>query len=263
MSSSTHHQYDLFPTNPLDDPIVRSTLEKIKMTDRDLINATVKDLNKRLTGCSHATINRLKRCRRTLKNRGYAKNCRIKRLYLRNELERANAHLKAQVDELKTMNKLLQCQIDDLQRFQLKQNRPVEPKSSSFQRITRHNTNQDSYYNNHSSQQQHQQQCLALEQQQPQQQQLRQSYNYGSPTIIHDDDQLYTNNQYIHSDCSNNSSPVSSSSSSCFNADYGSIDTDSNLGCTDGQEFFATLDRGAQPVVNQSVQLTNNHISYY
>ncbi|CAG7835787.1 unnamed protein product [Allacma fusca] len=72
--------------------------------DEELIQLPVRELNKRLHGKPREVVVRLKQKRRTLKNRGYAQNCRTKRLQQRNQLEDQNRRLQNELQ--KTKNEL-------------------------------------------------------------------------------------------------------------------------------------------------------------
>lgn len=97
--------------DPLEEPIVRISLQKIQISSYQLINMSVKELNKRLSSCPSFVVAKLKRCRRTLKNRGYAKNCRIRRMAARDRLEQINIRLVDENRELKQRNRLLLDQL--------------------------------------------------------------------------------------------------------------------------------------------------------
>lgn len=95
--------------------------------DDDLLTTlTVRELNKRLHGCPREEVVRLKQKRRTLKNRGYAQNCRSKRLQQRHELEKTNRQLNQDLHRLK-LEYTRVCQ----ERDQLKQRLRINSGGSS------------------------------------------------------------------------------------------------------------------------------------
>lgn len=69
--------------------------------DEVLMTLTVRELNKKLHGFPREDVMRFKQKRRTLKNRGYAQNCRSKRLQQRHELEHTNRQLHNELDRIK------------------------------------------------------------------------------------------------------------------------------------------------------------------
>ncbi|KAL8559763.1 hypothetical protein ACOMHN_002296 [Nucella lapillus] len=73
----------------------------VSISDLDLVTLPVRELNRRLQGLAKEEVLRLKQKRRTLKNRGYAQNCRSKRMLQKHELESTNKTLQQQIAMLK------------------------------------------------------------------------------------------------------------------------------------------------------------------
>ena len=86
-------------------PLIRRTKSRksgslADIDDEDLMTLPVRELNRRLQGLSRDEVVRLKQKRRTLKNRGYAQNCRSKRMQQRHVLEQENSELSDQITKL-------------------------------------------------------------------------------------------------------------------------------------------------------------------
>lgn len=93
-----------------DDDIVHTTTDitvfdrqkgrHVQITNEKLIVSTVKELNKLVSGFPRTTVLKVKQRRRTLKNRGYAQNCRQKRITQKGELEKSNQRLQEENERL-------------------------------------------------------------------------------------------------------------------------------------------------------------------
>lgn len=113
------------------------------INDDMLMSLTVRELNKRLHGCPREEVVRLKQKRRTLKNRGYAQNCRSKRLQQRHDLEITNRSLHSELKRMQMDLTRVSQERDQLkQRLQLRQP-PSAPAPQSGQ--------QDLHSDGHSS----------------------------------------------------------------------------------------------------------------
>ncbi|ODN00386.1 Transcription factor MafA [Orchesella cincta] len=88
----------------------------MEIPDEVLTSKPVRELNKLLHGYPRDAIVKLKQKRRTLKNRGYAQNCRTKRLHQKNQLEVTNKVLKDQIDKLTQDRDFWKSKATDLHR---------------------------------------------------------------------------------------------------------------------------------------------------
>ncbi|XP_072560915.1 transcription factor MafG-like isoform X2 [Paramormyrops kingsleyae] len=82
--------------------------------DDELVTMSVRELNQHLRGLSKEEILQLKQRRRTLKNRGYAASCRVKRVTQKEELERQKAALQREVEKLAHENASMKVELDAL-----------------------------------------------------------------------------------------------------------------------------------------------------
>lgn len=74
------------------------------ISDDELVLSSVRDLNRKLRGLPKDRVQSLKQRRRTLKNRGYAANCREKRVSQKELLEIEQIRLKQEVKKLASEN---------------------------------------------------------------------------------------------------------------------------------------------------------------
>merc|ERR1719210_1608643 len=88
------------------------------ITDEELVTLSVRDLNRQLKmrGLNRDEIVQMKQRRRTLKNRGYAASCRIKRLEQKGDLESERGKEFRDKDLLKDDNQRMREEIESLRR---------------------------------------------------------------------------------------------------------------------------------------------------
>nr|XP_032836690.1 transcription factor MafK-like [Petromyzon marinus] len=84
------------------------------LSDNELVSMSVRELNQHLRGLSKDDIARLKQRRRTLKNRGYAASCRVKRVTQKEELERQKGDLQLEVEKLARENESMRLELGAL-----------------------------------------------------------------------------------------------------------------------------------------------------
>ncbi|TRY85508.1 hypothetical protein DNTS_016010 [Danionella cerebrum] len=82
------------------------------LTDDELVSMSVRELNQHLRGLTKEEILQLKQRRRTLKNRGYAASCRVKRVTQKEELEKQKAELQQEVEKLASENASMKVELD-------------------------------------------------------------------------------------------------------------------------------------------------------
>lgn len=93
--------------------------DTFEISDEDLVDLPVRDLNGLLRGLSEQEIYKLKQRRRTLKNRGYAQNSRFKRVRQREDLEVERQQLKEELVQLAKEN-------DDLRKEREESKRKID-----------------------------------------------------------------------------------------------------------------------------------------
>lgn len=138
------------------------------INDELLMTLSVRELNKRLHGCPRDQVVRLKQKRRTLKNRGYAQNCRSKRLQQRHDLEITNRQLQSEMHHMKVELALIKQERDEL-KSKLRDHAALAVAAAAQQQ------------QQHSQQQQQQQQVQQQQQQPAQQQQQPRTQNGTVP----------------------------------------------------------------------------------
>lgn len=122
-SEGSSSQYQEFQDSP-----------NFSISDHDLVMLTVRELNRMLRGLPRDEVLKLKQRRRTLKNRGYAANCRERRLTQKEELEQERQTLQVEVDKLRSENNKMRHELQDLRtKYSALQNISV---SNKIQKIT-------------------------------------------------------------------------------------------------------------------------------
>jgi transcription factor MAFF/G/K len=91
-----------------------SSQNSVNISDDALLQLRVKDLNRLLKTLTPDERSKLKKRRRILKNRGYAANCRTKRLSYKQILEMEKDDLEEDVKKMKHDNDVLKVKLDSI-----------------------------------------------------------------------------------------------------------------------------------------------------
>jgi transcription factor MAFF/G/K len=95
-------------------PSENSTKNRNNITDDELLNLSVKELNRILKTLTPDERSKLKRRRRILKNRGYAYNCRSKRMSQKEILQMEKEELERDVRNIAHENEMLKVKLDSI-----------------------------------------------------------------------------------------------------------------------------------------------------
>jgi len=114
----------------------------VDISDDELVSITVRDLNRqlKLRGLCRDDIVKMKQRRRTLKNRGYAASCRVKRIEQVGDLESEKTDEQRAMDRMEADNCQKKVDLDKLygdfealKAFAYQHNIPIPPEMESLQ----------------------------------------------------------------------------------------------------------------------------------
>lgn len=104
---------DEISSTPIPSPCLSSSDKPMCVSDDELLKLSVKELNRVVKALPKPDVKEIKQRRRTLKNRGYARSCRVKRQEEKSSLEQNNGGLEIDIKLLKLELKTVVAERDE------------------------------------------------------------------------------------------------------------------------------------------------------
>ncbi|XP_028394891.1 transcription factor MafK-like [Dendronephthya gigantea] len=120
--------------------MIDNTEQQFAVQDDELTELSVKELNLKLKGQSKDFVKAVKKRRRTLKNRGYAHSCRMKRIEEKTDLVQNKEELESKIAELEKQITAVKSERDQYKRCYTDLVRRVMSKQRGYMAGQRNNS---------------------------------------------------------------------------------------------------------------------------